>query len=133
MKLEDQLVSLELAKELKSLGVKQDSLWYWCENQEGGERPITHDIYIKYVATNRVYNMPELKIYSAFTCSELGEMLPRQLTYHKSFDNTLWWVILPDALDPTSSIYKTSSTSEANARAKCLVWLIKNKHMEVQA
>ena len=29
MKLEQQVVSLELAKKLKELGVKQDSLFYW--------------------------------------------------------------------------------------------------------
>ena len=29
MKLEDQVVSLELAKKLKELGVKQESLFYW--------------------------------------------------------------------------------------------------------
>ena len=29
MKLEDQVCSLELAKKLKELGVKQDSLFYW--------------------------------------------------------------------------------------------------------
>ena len=29
MKLEEQVCSLELAKELKELGVKQDSMFYW--------------------------------------------------------------------------------------------------------
>lgn len=31
MKLEQQCVSLELAKKLKQLGVKQESLWWWLE------------------------------------------------------------------------------------------------------
>ena len=35
MKIESQVCSLELAKKLKELGVKQESLYYWCENSEG--------------------------------------------------------------------------------------------------
>ncbi|GAH25167.1 unnamed protein product, partial [marine sediment metagenome] len=30
MKTEDQVCSLELAKQLKELGVKQDSVFFWC-------------------------------------------------------------------------------------------------------
>lgn len=36
MKLEQQVVSLELAKQLKELGVKQDSLFYWDTDYENG-------------------------------------------------------------------------------------------------
>ena len=36
MKLESQVVSLELAKKLKELGVKQESLFYWLSPVEGG-------------------------------------------------------------------------------------------------
>jgi hypothetical protein len=32
MELEKQVVSLELAKKLKQLGVRQESFWYWEEN-----------------------------------------------------------------------------------------------------
>jgi len=35
MKLEDQVCSLELAKRLKDLGMKQESLWYWIPNWNG--------------------------------------------------------------------------------------------------
>jgi hypothetical protein len=33
MPLENQVVSLELAKKLKELGMKQESLFYWCGNR----------------------------------------------------------------------------------------------------
>ncbi len=67
MKLEDQVCSLDLAKRLKELGVKQESLAYW-----------------------HIQRPPEL-IYdpngwkdqhwwcSAFTVAELGEMLPSRI------------------------------------------------------
>lgn len=35
MKLENQVVSLELAKKLKELGVKQESFFYWHEGERG--------------------------------------------------------------------------------------------------
>jgi hypothetical protein len=59
--LEKQVVSLDLAKRLKELGVKQESVWYWFRDRlilgrgEGG-------------------NMQTFT--SAFTVAELGEMLP---------------------------------------------------------
>ena len=35
MKLENQVVSLEIAKSLKELGVKQESLFYWVSRGNG--------------------------------------------------------------------------------------------------
>ena len=35
MKLENQVCSLELAKKLKELGVKQESLFWWCKDFKG--------------------------------------------------------------------------------------------------
>lgn len=65
MKLESQVVNLELARRLRELGVKQESHFVWYENGANahlldcpdGMRPM------------------EQKTYSAFTVAELGEML----------------------------------------------------------
>ena len=69
MKIEEQVVSLELAKKLKELGVKQASFVYWTESADGwglrslGElRGVTDEIY------------------SAFTVAELSEILNLELT-----------------------------------------------------
>ena len=35
MKIEEQVVSLELAKQLKELEIKQDSLWYYAKFEDG--------------------------------------------------------------------------------------------------
>jgi len=63
MKLEDQVVSLELARKLKALGVEQKSLFKWTDEISG--KP-----YIVY-SQDKNYSYH----YSAFTVAELGEML----------------------------------------------------------
>lgn len=64
MKLEQQVTSLEISKRLKELGVKQESYFIWVE--EGWRHiPFLSDRNHGYVGSC-----------SAFTSSELGEMLP---------------------------------------------------------
>lgn len=65
MKLEQQVVSLELAKQLKELGVKQDSLFYWSKQVDQIHWGLEH---AKYFAVDKRQDV------SAFTVSELGEM-----------------------------------------------------------
>lgn len=127
MKLEDQVVSLELAKRLKELGVKQESVFHWNEydtDDEGGEFKLD---YMK-------FNIPAYETYSAFTVAELGEMLPSNiggdwwLDVWKSDD--LWYVAYTEEREGGGhnflSDFLASSTTEADARAKILVYLIEN-------
>ena len=66
MELSDQICSLELAKKLKELGVKQESLfWYTIYVDQ------TYDIHYQF---DSKYIPPAH--YAAFTVAELGEMLP---------------------------------------------------------
>ena len=75
MELEQQVCSLELAKKLKELGVKQESLWYWnmitkeFKDYEGKSPIIACEIY----SNSRLWEN-----FSAFTVAELGEMLPKK-------------------------------------------------------
>jgi len=72
MKLEDQVISLELAEKLKDLGVKQESYFYWESAQ----------VYPKEGRKFSVHRKSEFSDgfvrgsngFSAFTVSELGEM-----------------------------------------------------------
>ena len=59
--LEKQVCSLELAKKLKELGVRQESIFYW-EKRDGWE--LVDDPYDD-----------QFELYSAFTVAELGELL----------------------------------------------------------
>lgn len=137
MKLEKQVVSLELAKKLKKLGVTQQSLFYWFNGEIFFEK-------------DNLWISPFKKAgYSAFTASELGEMLPQEierpnpnyegkygadpyknelnfLSYNGghpcyTYGYDLEWG--PDYLD---------EDTEADARAKMLIYLIENKLMEVE-
>lgn len=127
MKLEDQVCSLEYARKLKELGVKQESLWYWCSDT--GEMTFSKNCepYKKAKCGQHL---------SRFTVAELGEMLPEYIVYKTEFkagkrkeikarleyqknclsyqDNTEIVVQFFDA------------TTEANARAKMLIYLLEN-------
>ncbi len=126
MKLEQQVCSLDLAKELKTLGVKQESLWYWVF---GGM--LTHK---KEYWTIWLRQHLDLKLvrkdncYSAFTCTELGEMLPE---FIKQKGTNFVLVMRQDVvmyLNSKSKIepIKIWDDIEANARAKCLTYLLEN-------
>jgi len=68
MKLGDQVVSLELAEEMKKLGAKQDSIlfWTWTEWNE-----MIEWVLIIQEEAARAHKTS----YSAYTVAELGEML----------------------------------------------------------
>lgn len=123
MKLEDQVVSLDLAKKLKELGVKQESLFFWSSIEGKG-------IFFSDKAT-----WPSA--YSAFTAAELGEILPIEIKghplviRHQAFKEGVAWTInyvYPIGL--TAWLYKYADT-EADARAKMLIYLIEQKLIEV--
>lgn len=125
MKLESQVVSLELAKKLKELGVPQESLFWWVRlNEEWCVSPnFSSDPNWKEKKEN----------YSAFTVAELGEMLPVD---YFTFQNEKgdWFVARIDDREISelgTEIIKTEDlfqeNTEADARAKCLIYLIENK------
>lgn len=89
MKLEDQVCSLELAKRLKELGVKQESAFFWTLDKR------TKKIWLWQAAEELQRMEPERWeiIASAFTVAELGEMLPQQIEMKAPFYKgrlTIW-------------------------------------------
>jgi hypothetical protein len=124
MKVEDQVCSLELAKRLKELGVKQESFFGW--NLE----------HARITASGAVENWVGDERACAFTVAELGEMLPyiikvgREwyfLEVHRTFHGWEVRYALEQSYDapviPFSGIW---ATIEADARAKMLIYLIEN-------
>lgn len=105
---EDQVCDLKYARKLKELRVKQESIWYWIVDEKTGEVDLSNGKPI----------VKGLKFYSAFTCSELGEMLPRGYASHKLGDE---WYCLKREKDRD-----TRDETEANARAKMLIYLLEN-------
>jgi len=70
--LEKQVCSLELAKRLKELGVKQESAWYWKHNTESPHGKIDEWVLCHY---GQPYEVNSSYHVSAFTVAELGELL----------------------------------------------------------
>ena len=144
MTLEKQVCSLELAKKLKELGVEQESV-FWYVDVDGYDSELVIEEYL-IPKKGFFFNKKEKGGISAFTGAELGEMLPKQIEYkvsdygdragYRSLDlkcgkaiiNDGWYVLYSD---PHTSnlvpVYGTYETTEADARAKMLVYLIENK------
>lgn len=125
MKIEDQVCSLEYAEKIKKLGVPQKSYFYWIHWREGVDD-------ISGWGVNHMENDPMTIDVSAFTVAELGEMLKGFILPKWSKIEKSW---LQDIIRqfscsmPKDWIY---SDTEANARAKMLIWLIKNKKVDVK-
>ena len=129
MKLESQVVSLEHARKLKELGVRQESAFYWI-GSDLLSSPEAHD-------TLGRLTWPKKEAWiSAFTVAELGEMLPDTVVLSNGKTHVLvtgktvglWEVGYRNGSAPLFFRH----TSEADARAKCLVYLIENKIISVE-
>ena len=111
MKLEKQVVSLELSKKLKELGVKQKSCFDWVLPSIGDSWKVWE------VST---YKRSDRKFLSAYTVAELGEMLPQM--WIDTFKHSLEWQVGIKQFKHVAC----DEYSEANARAKMLIYLIEN-------
>jgi len=155
---EKQVCGLELAKLLKELGVKQESLFYHVFNKaewhkesiEESRRKYPEDTFDDPVDRWEIWPADadpfslDTEFYAAFTVAEFGELLPDGVkisctspyeheviyTMKQYKDNKIYHVYLHH----TSYCYYCSheDTLEANARAKMLIYLIENKLIEIK-
>jgi len=124
MKLENQVCGLELAKRLKELGIKQDSLWYWGRYYHHNKDDWELSDISSFENLNAEY-------YSAFTVAELGEMLPYTVFSHEYLrNNASVWRCIKDI--DGKKIKKFDANTEANARCQMLIYLIENKIIDVK-
>ena len=145
MKLEQQVVSLELAKKMKELGFEQESLWYW----------VTDDLGLTYLSIDSMgsvmhsrnstrvpnYGRPEdygwrvvEELYSAYTVAEFGEMLPRLQGYnliytgeHRGGKFCCFYQKSGFGDDFPIGTELCKADTEADARAKTLIYLKQKK------
>ncbi len=115
MTLEQQVVSLDLAKRMKELGFKQESYF-------------SHDLTRRIITTSSYTNShPTIKSIPAYTVAELGEMLPGNdgeayYQTQKGLMGNQWYCTR--LLMTNDRIVETFvDDTEANARAKCLIFL----------
>ena len=122
MQLEKQVVSLELAKRLDELKVKQVSHFWWCQHD--------HEMYELECGDEC---SDSIGGHSAFTVAELGNLLPKELKLDKAYDLNIsfgyakWVVAFVDRSDGYAVQYQEVADTEADARAKTLVYLLENK------
>lgn len=139
MELEKQVVSLELAKRLKELGVKQESLFWWVEWARGygkGHIDYKRNLCWELRRDDQIINFENK--FAAFTVAELGEMLPRrlELTSDREPHNThrlvtehqdTRFMMAYICADCHGKLYQTYADTEAAARAKMFIYLLQDK------
>lgn len=128
MKLKEQVCSQDLAKRLKELGAKQESSFYWFNNTLiwRSLAPNTRNLFIDaYGWAINIY-MESDSVYSAFTVAELGKLLP---SHFQSVKGVQTFTVCHNPHDPLSNegARCESSDTEADARAKMLIYLLENQ------
>jgi hypothetical protein len=108
--------SLEASKKLKELGIVQQADCYYCHY-------VDDYIFASKEEMKWINGEPKDQI-AAFSVGELGLLLPefQRSIYYVSPD----WVV-------AGSGYSFRATTEAEARAKALIWLLENKKESPQA
>ena len=128
MKLEHQVTNLEISKRLKELGVGQNAFWSWYETMDRDDTPRLNRTDENCLVCN-LPKQPWEDKHSAFTCAELGEMLPEPTDkkhYVVMKDGNQWclWETEDGFYDKDGNhVY---ADTEANARGKMLIYLIEN-------
>lgn len=122
MKLEDQLVGLELCERLQELGVKQDSIWHWLNDPRRREPAI---------GLYPIREENQTTICSAFSVAELGEKLPLLCETVRTRED--YWRIeyrTPATTKEGRPYWERvafKASAEADARAKMLIYLLEQK------
>ena len=130
MKIEEQVVSIELAKEMKKLGAPQDSYFTWCEYGEY-ESEYLAPLSAAEISYKDNYFIV-VRVCAAFTVAEIGEMLPRGHWESGAVAlDTLFfcsWEEDWERPNEETSIVKYGKT-EADARAEMWLYLKKEKRV----
>ena len=149
MKLEDQVVSLELAKKLKELGVKQESAFHWMRptflDAPTGHILKTDQQLMDIITSPKTIARDETwEHLSAFSVAELGEMLPPDTPSENTGKSAICWMMVSENGDEThwdnvpgrdgitgiEDPMLINAKTEADARAKMLIYLIGNGLMK---
>jgi hypothetical protein len=116
MSIDKHVVSLELAKQLVAAGIVVESEFWWVNIS--GEWSVFPNYRLEVTGTNEKYPAP--------LSSELGELLPVQITIA---DETFYFlqnkefVTYHNPNDDDADIWSEIDDTEANARAKMLLYL----------
>jgi hypothetical protein len=121
------VITLEQAKKLKELGVRQESEFYWKYLRSVDKNKEKWRLMAK--TETDEFNWYILERCSAFHVGELGEMLPlslwhnndwRYLRQNKTKDNEKWECSY-------NTFFSCFGNTEAQARAEMLIYLLEHK------
>ena len=120
--------NLELCKKLKELGYPQKSGgWYWIRYINDTLLVFSYNGDIFFLDTGNIWVRPEI-IAKAPTVAELGEWLP---AYGMAANRTSsGWVVYDNTFEERFNDFQVEANTEANARAKMLIWLVENGHVK---
>jgi hypothetical protein len=132
MELSKQVCSLELAKKLKSLGVKQESYRYWYEYQD---HVIMGTQWCIVDPTGNFDEEDQGRFISAFTVAELGNLIPGNIDgsifmTQKGMLGNLWYCTMKcHNLDGDGLLteHQENADTEADARGRMMVYLLEKK------
>jgi len=136
--IEQQVVSLELAKRLKTLGVRQESAHYWRDDRDCAHNELVPDckdcehvveLLIDPVKDNSPYF---LSFYSAFTFVELWIKLPTginliECSYHVT-ENAISIRDTEERFKNVPALF-CQDYNIANLAARFLIYLIENSYL----
>lgn len=130
MKIEQQCITLEQAKKLKELGITSPSIMKWYNSSVGVV--LLHNVHGEQYLENEWY---------AFTVAELGVMLPdyfkendQQFPFKEYYSHTNknMWKFNNFFTGYNSSKIVVDASTEAEARAVMLIYLLENKHIAAE-
>ena len=142
MEIEKQVTSLKLSKKLKELGVKQRGLFWWTNGDVDAlgkaslkKYHLTDNRFLieTYIENLHIFEEGKLKFYSAYTVAELGEILHKPMRnewiVHEAHNHGLEILLLKRGTRDV--LVRTKEITEANARAKMLIYLLENKNEKI--
>lgn len=138
--IQNHITSLELSQKLKELGVPQRSEFEWSTTESGNNISLGTTL----TPDHPNYKSPFYKSYSAFLSSELGEMLPFEVTlkeksyliqtrFYEEYNIKKYSIAYWNHKDGKHLTNSKKELKEVNARAKMLIYLIENKLIQVES
>lgn len=116
MTIEQQVVSLDLARQLKEAGYPQDESLFTLQVAKGGIVNVPH-----VVMRGRFIEGPIVDTYAAPTVAELGEALPEHVLGKIKISTCYYW----EVEIPKTNV-ASHGVSEAEARARMWLYLKQN-------
>lgn len=132
MEISEQVVSLKLAKRLKELGYPQEGLWYWVKECWDLGKCDKKLMTKSEMSVREDYNRYTYKVIcTAPTVAELGEWLPEAL-----FGEENIYILYEDCcvieFVSFGGYFYCNEKTEANARARILIWLVENGYVSFE-